>query len=87
MVIAILWRPSSNNLRNAYSDTLEDKEEVEHIAMQPLPMGLGDMVKRRKDEEEIMSLAEKVEITSAVSDISVSMELKMELKNLLETRK
>jgi len=80
MVIAILWRPSSNNLRNAYSDTLEDKEEVEYIALQPMPMGLGDMVKRRKDEEKIMSLADKVEITSAVSDISVS----MELKNLLE---
>jgi hypothetical protein len=50
LAMAILWRPTTNNTRYAYSEMPQDGDD--EITLQPLNLG-GDVVQRKPPEEEL----------------------------------
>jgi len=71
LVVAIIWLPTENNTRYACSDVSEideDGDEGEAVSLQPLHvMGLGDIVKRKREDEKWREGVNSSDITVSVS--------------------
>jgi len=73
LIIAVLWRPTANNTRYTCSESAEEVSDVELVALQPLEgyrlqvMGLGDITKRKKEDDKWRETSGSLNIPVSVS--------------------